>query len=453
MNDAELSDREQEILKLVATGVSNKEISQKLFISPNTVKVHLRNVFAKIGVASRTEATLFAIQHGWVSPEILDRLSPDEKIELAGDGSPAAAPATPAVEPLIVAGPLQVNPRKRWVLIPITSLAVVSLLFLVALGLRAYLVSQAATTAAFQTNNSSLPARWGSGAALPEPRQGLALVTYEDNIIAIGGESIHGVTGRVDQYIPSLNTWKEMAAKPHPVSNIQAVLLGEKIYVPGGRGPDEKPTNFVEVFDPRRNLWENKTPLPIAISDYAMAALEGKLYLFGGWDGDHVLASVYSYDPSQDKWQLRAPMSAPRSWAGATAINGKIYVIGGYDGKNALSTNEAYYPQRDGNGENPWEKHVALPQGRYGMAVAGLVDTIYLVGGKNQAKGLDQEYSPLADRWVAFESSPVQVGAGAAMVPFQNQLYLMGGETTVGPANTNLVYQAIYTVVIPLIQK
>ena len=61
MENTELSEREIEILKLVGQGKSNKEIAQDLFISVNTVKVHLANIFKKIGADSRLEATLFAI--------------------------------------------------------------------------------------------------------------------------------------------------------------------------------------------------------------------------------------------------------------------------------------------------------------------------------------------------------------------------------------------------------
>ena len=49
-----LTEREEEIARLAAEGLSNKEISERLFISPNTVKTQLKSVFEKINVNSRT---------------------------------------------------------------------------------------------------------------------------------------------------------------------------------------------------------------------------------------------------------------------------------------------------------------------------------------------------------------------------------------------------------------
>jgi NarL family two-component system response regulator LiaR len=66
-----LSEREMEVLKLAATGVSNKDIAQQLFLSPRTVQVHLGNIFTKLGVASRTEAVLYALKRGWLTLEDL----------------------------------------------------------------------------------------------------------------------------------------------------------------------------------------------------------------------------------------------------------------------------------------------------------------------------------------------------------------------------------------------
>jgi two-component system, NarL family, response regulator LiaR len=63
----ELHDREMEILKLVARGISNKEIADKLFISQRTVDTHLINIFRKLGVESRTRAVLRALKKGWLT--------------------------------------------------------------------------------------------------------------------------------------------------------------------------------------------------------------------------------------------------------------------------------------------------------------------------------------------------------------------------------------------------
>jgi DNA-binding NarL/FixJ family response regulator len=68
-----LSDREQEILLLAARGLSNRRISQTLHISEATVKRHLANVYEKMGVGSRGEASQKALSEGWITAGDLTR--------------------------------------------------------------------------------------------------------------------------------------------------------------------------------------------------------------------------------------------------------------------------------------------------------------------------------------------------------------------------------------------
>jgi two-component system, NarL family, nitrate/nitrite response regulator NarL len=58
-----LSQREREIVALVAQGFKNKEMAEKMFISEQTVKNHLHNIFDKLGVSDRLELALYAIHH------------------------------------------------------------------------------------------------------------------------------------------------------------------------------------------------------------------------------------------------------------------------------------------------------------------------------------------------------------------------------------------------------
>jgi DNA-binding NarL/FixJ family response regulator len=59
-----LTPREVEVLRLIASGKSNRDIAEALFISLNTVANHVRNILAKIGAVNRTEAAAYAIRHG-----------------------------------------------------------------------------------------------------------------------------------------------------------------------------------------------------------------------------------------------------------------------------------------------------------------------------------------------------------------------------------------------------
>jgi HD-GYP domain-containing protein (c-di-GMP phosphodiesterase class II) len=76
---AGLTQREVEVLRLLARGLSNKQIGEQLVISPKTVANHVEHIYAKIGASTRARASLFAMQHG---------LLPEEEF------TPASAPVT-----------------------------------------------------------------------------------------------------------------------------------------------------------------------------------------------------------------------------------------------------------------------------------------------------------------------------------------------------------------------
>jgi DNA-binding CsgD family transcriptional regulator len=63
-----LTDREVEVLALVAMGRSNREVAEALVISQKTVARHLSNIFTKLGVSRRTEAAAYAFEHGLTPP-------------------------------------------------------------------------------------------------------------------------------------------------------------------------------------------------------------------------------------------------------------------------------------------------------------------------------------------------------------------------------------------------
>lgn len=62
----ELTERELEVLKLIANGLSNSQIAEKLFISENTVKGHVSNILSKLHLADRTQVAVYAWQQGIV---------------------------------------------------------------------------------------------------------------------------------------------------------------------------------------------------------------------------------------------------------------------------------------------------------------------------------------------------------------------------------------------------
>lgn len=62
-----LTEREQEVLHLIADGMNNREIAEKLFISEKTVKTHVSNILSKLHLHDRTQAAIYALRHGLTS--------------------------------------------------------------------------------------------------------------------------------------------------------------------------------------------------------------------------------------------------------------------------------------------------------------------------------------------------------------------------------------------------
>ncbi len=461
--EVELSERELEILRLVATGASNKEIALKLVISPNTVKVHLRNVFAKIGAASRTEAALYALRTGLVD-HVVPPSGPPETV-LAGSAQPeipsnggapemggalaGLAPALPVPE---TAG------RRFWrSFLPLAVLLGIALLVAGIALLRINDNPQATSP----TPTSALPLlnaqRWQDEVPLPVARSSMAAQAYESYIYVLGGETPGGVTGSSLRIKVGQKQWQTLLDKPTPVADAQAALVGERIYIPGGRLVSGRPTRALEVYDLRLARWATLAPLPAALSAYALAAVDGRLYLFGGWDGQQIVDTVYSYDPETDAWQARTAMSSRRAFAAAVALEGRILLIGGSDGAHPLDTVQVYFPQRDQAGANPWEDHSPLPQPRSAVGAAVIAGLVYVFGGESIASpegGLPPlQYQPLSDQWVSFDRSPVAIGAHPAMLTVDTRLYVLGGLTPGGMSAFDQSYQAIYTINLPNVGK
>ena len=421
----ELSQREIEILSLVANGASNKEIAHDLNISTNTVKVHLRNIFTKIEVNSRTEAAMHAVNAGIVDVRL---------------GNSAAGQ---------VEAPSGTNYRTVFGLV---GGAVVILLMLIGI-----LASQGFFSGAqSDLDQPVIPVEegWQQKADLITPRKGLAVTSYDGEIFTFAGETSNGITDAAERYDPAADQWLVLEAKPTPVTDVAAAVIGGRIYIPGGLTPSGEVSEALEIYSPIEDNWQQGADLPLGISAYALAAYEGNLYLFGGWDGENYLDSVYQYDPALDQWSQKTPMSSQRGYAGAAISGGKIYVLGGYDGRDSLSSMEIYIPELDGTEVDPWSLGPALPASRYQMGVAGLGNMIHVVGGEIGAGGAQSSilFSPQDQIWQEFDSPTDSSITGLGLVPLESHLFLVGGEINEQISAKSIAYQAIYTFVMPIIR-
>lgn len=433
-----LSEREIEILRLVAQGYSNKEIARQLVISANTVKVHLRNIFAKLGASSRTEASMVAVRQGWVAV-------------------PAEAAAEPATAAAATRWPPPVARLARW-----QQVFLLAALAAVAVALALTWPPSAPAERAAQnplsdnpqpaavTAPPSLPSRWQEELPLLVPRARLAVVAVNGRIYAIGGEVAGGgLSGAVEVYDPAQQVWTARTAKPMPVANVAGAVLGGKVYVPGGSTFSEAVMDIVEVYDPVADRWTQAARLPAPRAAYALAVHAEKLYLIGGTDGrQQSVATVLVYDPAADEWQSGPAMPAARSFASAATLGEAIYVVGGYADGRELDTCQLYRPLAEA-----WDTCTPLREGRGGLSLVAVGHSLYAIGGGWASYlAYNQWYDPERDIWFRFETPVSGQWRNAAAAEVDGQVYVVGGWSDEF-LNVNLAYQATYKAFLPSVPR
>jgi len=424
--DNKLSEREQEILCLVATGVSNKEIAKELYISTNTVKVHLRNIFAKIGVNSRTEAAMYAVNTGILTgaQQVVD--------------TPEGRETNPSL-------------AHRIFNFPVIVLIIITLI--IGFSFLTISVWQSTKLPRESPSRVEVNEKWEILSPLMTPRSGLAVAVFENWIYTFAGTSERGVTNAAERYDPEANLWEIIASKPTAVEDVGAAVIGSLIYIPGGKLSSGQMTDVLEIYNPRDDIWTQGAVIPQPLCAYAIAAFEGKLYMFGGWDGENILSSVYQYSPDVNKWTLMTPLSFPRAYAGAATAGGKIFLVGGYDGERALQLNEVYTPSLDSGLDNPWRNSTPLPRGRYKMGIVSVTDVIYLVGGiTDEGKDLSSLgfFSP-NEEWQEFGDPNSKIWSDLGLSSVGTKIYAMGGEIDKTPVANNRAYQVLFLIVLPII--
>ncbi len=452
-----LSERELQVLRLVATGATNNQIARELTISANTVKVHLNNIFSKLGVQSRTEAALYAVRQGWVemtrpeSTSVNDARVPSTPVADAVSAvqPQPVEPNPPAPSPSVsapTAEPAQHRPLLRQRVL-VTALVVGLLLGLMIYPLasstdawRNYFGARVVVNPPVPT----APPRWAMKAALPSAREAMAVASFNGLVYAIGGVSEGKVLDGIDVYDPTRDAWNAKAHKPTAVQGSGAAIIGGRMYVPGGCDANDRPTSVLEVYDPARDAWQSSVALPKAICHYAISAIEGRLYLFGGWDGSNVISRVFAFDPMRGEWNERAPLPSPRADAAASVVNDRVFVVGGRNGERVFGDVFVYDPTADA-----WLSKTPMLHARAQFGLVALAGNLYaLSGGWANALPENERYDTQTDKWSLIENAPEpleRVGGAAAL---ETKIYLVGGRRGRVTASVQ-EYTALYRFFVP----
>ncbi|RME13085.1 MAG: hypothetical protein D6802_02450 [Ardenticatenia bacterium] len=459
-----LSPRELEVLELVAQGATNQEIARELHISPNTVKVHLRNIYEKLGVSSRTEASMVGLRDGLIT--LPGSKQPAESPDAETTPPPDAAPASETVSPIVseppaaasemaadatapastTEAPPVVRPRERaWTQWIVGGGVVAVMLLLMVVMWRLFQPSAEEQPATVFVSAEQLVQRWVALQPMPAPLADMAATPTDRFLALVGGESENGMTSAFWLYDAQADTWQESVAAPLALRHAQSAWLGGRLYLAGGETADGSVSDAVWVYTPDTETWEQGAPLPTPRSRGAMVAFEGALYLIGGWDGAQAQATIWRYSPDEDAWTETATLEEARLFPAAAVTRQGLFVYGG-ETPDGAPTDEGWQIRKDGT-QLLLEPVRPLPVPMARLSAAVLAETLYFFDGK----GIWHS-NPNTQEWTYIPLPEGQAQIGGAFLAADPYLYIMGGRDTDGRLTSTVWrYTALFRTFAPIV--
>ncbi|MFL7838253.1 MAG: kelch repeat-containing protein [Candidatus Promineifilaceae bacterium] len=455
-----LSNRELDVLRCLVQGATNKDIASDLIISENTVKVHLRNIYTKLDVSSRTEAATAAMQQGYITlPSQVDLPTEsaqnfDEIAETVSDSvTTMAVPATTLEETAIDDVFVETSNKSQGRL---PKLALLGILILLALAAAFYLSQRFSTPEEIVATDelfSEVPignTHWLESKPMPEPRADMAVASVGLDLYQIGGDTADGVDGTVQVFNSVDHVWQTRAEKPTAVADASAAELYGEIYVAGGRTADGQPTSTVEAYSPTQDAWRPVASLPHPVTGALTLSDGAFLYLIGGYDGQSYLDESYVYNPAEDTWRPLPALPQPSAYASGGAITGKLIVVGGEDEGGILGACHLFDPA-----ESSWSACPDMLQPRKNAGSAVLLNKLYVIGGTagNGELTYSEMYDPVSETWQVINTpmlaeSPdwAQVGVGQ----IETRIFALGGRKGEQLLDTNYIFAPlVYQTYIP----
>lgn len=299
------------------------------------------------------------------------------------------------------------------------------------------------------------PLSWSVAAPCPVARFEANGVVVDGELWVMGGfvSSSLEVTRRVDIYNPSTDTWRQAPDLPGAETHIAVVTLGRDIVVAGGFSGNFSfssrlpTTDAVWRFSAGSGVWSAGPTLPSAGAAFAWALLGTKLHLAGGLgpDGNTDTTVHHVWDlAGTAEWSEAAPLPGGRNHGGGAAVGGRLYAIAGRLGwdetEGDLAEVDAYDPTTD-----TWSSRAPILGARseIGASTSTLADgRILVVGGSVPGLMPSDDvlaYDAASDAWSRLPSLP-EKRKGAVAAQFGERLVVTtGSPTSIDPSATTFV--------------